>query len=68
MIKNCKEKTCCWPECDKTCGFAPEEDYVVGSSVFEELIYALQAEIERLSSEKEYLADVIFATREEEWD
>lgn len=68
MIKNCKHKICCWPECDKACGLVPKEDYVVGSSDEEMLIYELQAEIERLHAQCDYLADVISYMEEEEYD
>ena len=64
MIKNCKEKICCWPKCDKACGLVS----TVNSTDNEQLIYELQAEIERLHSQIEYLSDIISSTREEEYD
>lgn len=52
MIK-CVHDECKWPECDKTCGFVPTGDYVIGSSAEERLIYHLQERIAELLAERE---------------
>ena len=51
MIK-CIHEECCWPECNKTCGLVPaEENYPVGASLEEGLIYHLQERISELKTE-----------------
>lgn len=51
MIK-CIHEECCWPECEKTCGLVPaEENYPVGASLEEGLIYHLQGRIGELKTE-----------------
>ena len=51
MIK-CIHEECCWPECEKTCGLVPaEENYPVGASLEEGLIYHLQGRIGELKAE-----------------
>lgn len=53
MIK-CIHEECCWPECEKTCGLVPaEENYPVGASLEEGLIYHLQERIGELKAELE---------------
>ena len=47
MLK-CVHNECQWPECDKTCGLAPEGDYILGTSPEEPLIYHLQKRVEEL--------------------
>lgn len=49
MLK-CKYETCCWPECEKTCGLVPAGDYVVGSCAEEDLIYHLQEKIRNVEA------------------
>lgn len=51
MIR-CIHEECRWPECDKTCGLVPaEENYSVGASSEEGLIYHLQERISALKAE-----------------
>lgn len=51
MIK-CIHEECQWPECEKTCGLVPaEENYPVGASLEEGLIYYLQGRIGELKTE-----------------
>lgn len=51
MIK-CIYEECQWPECEKTCGLVPaEENYPVGASLEEGLIYHLQGRIGELKAE-----------------
>ena len=48
----CKYDECQWPECEKTCGLVPaEENYPVGASLEEGLIYHLQGRIGELKAE-----------------
>ena len=48
MIR-CIYDECQWPNCDKTCGLTPAEDYVLGDCKEEALIFHLQDEIKALS-------------------
>lgn len=59
MIK-CVHDECKWPECDKTCGFVPTSDYVIGSSAEEKLIYHLQERIAELLADRKNTRDMLY--------
>ena len=63
MIK-CIHEECCWPECEKTCGLVPaEENYPVGASLEEGLIYHLQGRISELKTQLKNYQDQIRMAR-----